>query len=77
VNRVRATEEKTMFTCEGCGKKFRPAECAYHNCKGGEAAPLRKVEALIRKAGPCGEAGCTSVATCELKEALGWSQDQT
>jgi hypothetical protein len=38
---------------------------------------LRAVEILVRKAGPCGEAGCTSVATCSLKEALGWLPTQT
>lgn len=34
---------------------------------------VEAVERLVREAGSCGETGCTTVATCELKRALGWS----
>lgn len=34
--RAKNGETRKMFTCEGCGGRFRPAEVQHHNCRGGK-----------------------------------------
>jgi hypothetical protein len=53
------------FTCDGCGKRFRPAEVPHHRCKATPPPPAKTSEAKCT-CHPCCRADCMNEDACHI-----------